>query len=130
ASTPREQRDAELERVRPHKVDENSRKVISTWPGDEAPPDAIVATFAGSAKIKQGFSASGAVLWKLPQWEVITQRRFCTLNANKMVLERGIDRRNLIGDSRLVIQQMRGDIDCKACWQERASGLIGSSGSR
>ncbi|DBA01823.1 TPA: hypothetical protein N0F65_002939 [Lagenidium giganteum] len=112
ATTPPEQREAELELVRPHKVSDNTPQIrphaVSTWPKSPLTSAAMVATFDGSAKTKAGYSAS-AVGGTVNEAEYLG-----AIKAMEMALERGGDKLVLIGDSRLVMQQMRGEIDCNA----------------
>ncbi|OWZ12015.1 reverse transcriptase [Phytophthora megakarya] len=72
-------------------------------------------------------SIGGAIAWSLPGWEVAKARsgnlESLTVNEaeyNGLILGldmlEGLDRKRLVicGDSNLVIQQVRGEIDCEA----------------
>ncbi|DAZ99504.1 TPA: LOW QUALITY PROTEIN: hypothetical protein N0F65_001689, partial [Lagenidium giganteum] len=82
----------------------------------------IAATFDGSAKIKEKHSASGSVLWRLPGWDVLeaeaAHREGGTVNEaggpSEPWSSQSGERLILSGDARLVIQQLRGEINCKA----------------
>jgi ribonuclease HI len=86
-----------------------------------------VVTFDGSAKPKRERGACGAVIWRTPEWEVVTASAIhmegITVNeaeyhgaihGMEIALEHGISNLIVCGDSRLVIQQLKNEIECKA----------------
>ena len=86
-----------------------------------------VVHFDGSAQTKRKGGAYSAIIWKLPEWKIVTAAaEYATdLTVNEAEyrgLLLGFDllddqtrgRIIICGDSNLVIRQMRGEIDCKA----------------
>ncbi|OWZ18152.1 reverse transcriptase [Phytophthora megakarya] len=69
------------------------------------------ARFDGPARVRRGGGAYSPNLWKLPAWRVLKAR-----SGYAEGLTEDLDPRRLVicGDSNLVIQQVRGEIDCKA----------------
>ena len=83
--------------------------------------------FDESARTKRKGGAYSAIIWKLPEWKIVTAAAKyatdLTVNgAEYRGLLQGFDllavqtrgRIIICGDSNLVIRQMRGEIDCKA----------------
>jgi ribonuclease HI len=104
------------------------RKVIVSPPSTvEADEELLVVSFDGSASVKRNIGAFSAVIWKLPEWSIITAASGylpeITVNeAEYQGLLLGLDLLPTLdrgwivicGDSNLIIRQMRGEIDCRA----------------
>ncbi|OWZ11773.1 LOW QUALITY PROTEIN: reverse transcriptase [Phytophthora megakarya] len=106
---------------------EPRRKIQAPIPTIRRDEDLYAVSFDGSARAKSGGDAYSAILWKLPEWSVLMARsgyvEGLTVNEAKyhglllcLDLLEDVDPRRLVicGDSNLVIQQVRGEIDCKA----------------
>ncbi|GMG18152.1 unnamed protein product [Phytophthora fragariaefolia] len=85
----------------------------------------VVLSFDSAAKTSTRAGSCGCVLWQLPGWEVLDARGFILedvtvndaeyhglLNGLKMASDRGIENLVAVGDSRIVIQQVQGLINC------------------
>jgi ribonuclease HI len=135
-----------LESISPRKFGQrhvNALPVPSVQPNDKA----YVISFDGSAKprLSRGFFA--AILWKLPEWSVIETRKELSDDATvikteyqglilgvRLAKEHDLRRAIICGDSRLVIQQLRGEIEChspglKLLWIDAARELKTLEGS-
>eukprot|EP00644_Phytophthora_capsici_P012154 jgi/Phyca11/106131/e_gw1.12.622.1 len=101
--------------------------VITPPPTVELDEDLLVISFDGSASVKRKVGAFSAVIWKLPEWTVVSAASGFTptITVNEAEyhgLLLGFDllptsdrgRIVICGDSNLIIRQMRGEIDCKA----------------
>ncbi|GMF52027.1 unnamed protein product [Phytophthora fragariaefolia] len=123
--TPREEVDEVLTAITPKK---QPRHAVSMPPPTvELDEHLLVVSFDGSARVKRGCGAYGAIVWRLPGWEVlaaaseyapdltVNEAEYRGLLQSFDLLEK-LDRGRLIvcGDSNLVIRQMRAEIDCKA----------------
>ena len=104
------------------------RQIISMAPpaiheGEEL----LVISFDGSAPIKKEGGAYSAIIWKLPEWTIVAAAsEFTTdLTVNEaeyrglllgfdLLADQTRGRVNICGESKMVIRQMRGEIDCKA----------------
>ena len=86
-----------------------------------------VVSFDGSARAKRKGGAYSAVVWKIPEWKIVTSAAeyAMDLTVNKakyrglllgfdLLADRTRGRIIIGGDSNLVIRHMRGEIDCKA----------------
>ncbi|OWZ10371.1 reverse transcriptase [Phytophthora megakarya] len=86
--------------------------------------DGYVLSFDGAAKTSTRQGSCGCIIWKLPGWKVVTAQGFVledvTVNGAEyhgllkgltMVAERGIPDVVVVGDSRIVIQQVQGLIN-------------------
>ncbi|OWZ11976.1 LOW QUALITY PROTEIN: reverse transcriptase [Phytophthora megakarya] len=84
-----------------------------------------VLSFDGAAKTSTRTGSCGCILWHLPDWKVVDARGyildgvtvndaeyFGLLKGLAMALERGIQDIVVVGDSRIVIQQVQGLINC------------------
>eukprot|EP00644_Phytophthora_capsici_P011299 jgi/Phyca11/110676/e_gw1.18.312.1 len=123
--TPRSEMDDALIAIAPRK---QPRKLIVTPPPTvELDEDLLVVSFDGSASVKRKAGAFSAVIWKLPEWTVVSaaSRYAPAITVNEAEyhgLLLGLDllptsdrgRIVICGDSNLIIRQMRGEIDCKA----------------
>ncbi|KAJ0390914.1 hypothetical protein P43SY_011218 [Pythium insidiosum] len=122
---PADRLDEMLNSIRPRKVIPTTRYQLPlpTIPTDSA---AWVASFDGSAKPKNGGASCGALLWQTPSWSVrAAEGRFFdggTVNEAEyrgaiacleLALAHGIKELVVCGDSRIVIQQLRGEIECR-----------------
>ncbi|OWZ00557.1 reverse transcriptase [Phytophthora megakarya] len=85
----------------------------------------VVLSFDGAAKTSTRKGSCGCILWQLPEWKVLDARGyildgvtvidaeyFGLLKGLAMALERGIRDIVVVGDSRIVIQQVQGLINC------------------
>ncbi|OWZ17380.1 LOW QUALITY PROTEIN: reverse transcriptase [Phytophthora megakarya] len=85
----------------------------------------VVLSFDGAAKPSTRKDSCGCILWQLPEWKVLDARGyildgvtvndaeyFRLLKGLAMALERGIQDIVVVGDSRIVIQQVQGLINC------------------
>jgi len=85
----------------------------------------IVLSFDGAAKTSTRQGSCGCVLWQLPEWTVLDARGFIldgvTVNDAEyyglikglnVALKHGIQDLIVVGDSRIVIQQVQGLINC------------------
>ncbi|OWZ00515.1 hypothetical protein PHMEG_00028276 [Phytophthora megakarya] len=85
----------------------------------------VVLSFDGAAKTSTRKGSCGCILWQLPDWKVLDARGyilagvtvndaeyFGLLKGLAMALERGIQDIVVVGDSRIVIQQVQGLINC------------------
>ena len=99
-------------------------------PTVESDESLLVASFDGSARVMRKGGAFSAIIWKLPQWTIVSAASefVADLTVNEAeyrglllsfdLLDRLADQTRgrviICGDSNLVIRQMRGEIDCKA----------------
>ena len=87
----------------------------------------LVVSFDGAARIKNKGGAYSAVIWKLPEWTIVSaaspfntgltvnEAEYHGLLLSCELLHRQTRGRVVIcGDSNSAIRQMRGEIDCKA----------------
>ncbi|KAE9309856.1 hypothetical protein PF008_g20590 [Phytophthora fragariae] len=87
--------------------------------------EGVVLSFDGAAKISTRKGSCGCVLWKLPGWSVMEAQGFILedvtvndaeynglLKGLQMARERNIPELVVVGDSRIVIQQVQGLINC------------------
>ncbi|KAE9082173.1 hypothetical protein PF006_g26971 [Phytophthora fragariae] len=125
AITPRSEVDQALTDIAPRK--EPRRSVNTPVPTLEQDETLLVASFDGSARVKRGGGAFSAIIWRLPEWTVVTAasgwKADMTVNEAEYSglllcfdLLEDQDRTRLVicGDSNLVIRQMKGEIECKA----------------
>ncbi|ETO99780.1 hypothetical protein F441_22797 [Phytophthora nicotianae CJ01A1] len=122
---PRENVDSILSSIAPRKQPrQQSPAVILTVEQGEK---LLVVSFDGSARVKRGGGACSAIVWKLPEWIVVTaeSKYLLDLTVNETEYQgvllgfdllSGLEWGRLIicGDSNLVIRQMRCEIECKA----------------
>ncbi|OWZ15961.1 reverse transcriptase [Phytophthora megakarya] len=126
--TPREEVDEALAAIAPMK--QPRQVIIAHTPTVELDKELIVVSFDGSARVKRGGGAYSAVVWKLPEWTIITaSSAYATqMTVNEAEYHRG--RLVICGDSNLVIRQMRGEIAYKApalqLLREKAMGKLSS----
>ena len=122
---PREEVNEMLMAIAPQKQPEHTMSMPP--PTVEEGESLWVARFDGSARTKRKGGAYSAIIWKLPEWNIVTAEAEyetgLTVNeAEYRGLLQGFDllvdqtwgRIIICGDSNLVIRQMRGEIDCKA----------------
>ncbi|OWZ02254.1 LOW QUALITY PROTEIN: reverse transcriptase [Phytophthora megakarya] len=120
--TPRSEVDKALISIAPKK--EPRRKIQAPIPTIRREEDLYVFRLA---RAKRGGGAYSAILWKLPEWRVLKARsgyaEVLTVNEAEyhglllyLDLLEDLDPQRLVicGGSNLVIQQVRGEIDCKA----------------
>ncbi|GMF48132.1 unnamed protein product [Phytophthora fragariaefolia] len=123
--TPREEGGEVLTAIAPKK--QPRQTVVRPPPTVELDEHLLVVSFDGSARVKRGGGAYGAIVWKLPGWEVLatTSEYAPDLTVNEAAyrglllgfdLLAKVDRGRVIVhvDSNLGIRQMRGEIDSKA----------------
>ncbi|KAE8887576.1 hypothetical protein PF003_g28496 [Phytophthora fragariae] len=124
--TPRAFVDAALEEIAPRK--RASRIVVIPVPGVASDEVLHVLSFDGSAKAKREGGAYSAVIWRLPDWEIVraasgyatdltvNEAEYRGLLLGCSLLEELDDVTRLVvcGDSNLVIRQMRDEMDCKS----------------
>lgn len=83
-------------------------------------------SFDGSAKPKRGGGSCGAILWEVPGWKVldavteyfedstVNEAEYHGLiTAVELAKHHGIQDLVICGDSRIIIQQLRGEIECR-----------------
>ncbi|KAJ0391128.1 hypothetical protein P43SY_012144 [Pythium insidiosum] len=122
---PADRLDEMLSSIRPRKAIPSTRYQLPlpTIPTDST---AWVASFDGSAKPKNGGASCGALLWQTPSWSVkAAEGRFFeggTVNEAEyrgaiacleLALAHEVKELVVCGDSRIVIQQLRGEIECR-----------------
>ncbi|KAK1932603.1 Uncharacterized protein P3T76_012187 [Phytophthora citrophthora] len=91
----------------------------------ESDYEGIVLSFDGAAKTSTRKGSCGCILWRLPGWKVHEARDFIledvTINDTEyhgllkgilMASNRSVDELVVVGDSRIVIQQVQGLINC------------------
>lgn len=96
-------------------------------PTVEEDENLLVANFDGSARVKRKGGSYSAIIWKLPEWSIISAAsEYATdLTVNEaeyrglllcfdLLADQAKGRVIICGDSNLVIRQMRGEIDCMA----------------
>jgi ribonuclease HI len=122
--TPREHLDAVAEELIPAKGRIKPPPAISIEML-ESDYEGVVLSFDGAAKTSTRQGSCGCVLWQLPGWHAIEARGYIlsdvTVNDAKyhgllkglvMAVERGVKDMVVVGDSRIVIQQAQGLINC------------------
>ncbi|POM66127.1 Reverse transcriptase [Phytophthora palmivora] len=122
--TPREHLDKIAEALIPAKGRVKAPPVISIEKL-EADYSGMVLSFDGAAKTSTRIGSCGCVLWQLPEWKVLDARGYIldgvTVNDAEyfglirglaMARDRGIQDLVVVGDSRIVIQQVQGLINC------------------
>ncbi|GMF16759.1 unnamed protein product [Phytophthora fragariaefolia] len=85
----------------------------------------IVLSFDGAAKTSTRRGSCGCILWRLPGWKVLEARGFILddvsvndaeynglLKGAQMALNRQVENLVVVGDSRIVIQQVQGLVNC------------------
>ena len=123
--TPREEVDEMLIAIAPRKQPKHTRSMPP--PTVEEAESLWVISFEGSARTKRKGGAYSAIVWKIPEWEIVNvaaeYATDLTVNdAEYRGLLLGFDllddqargRIIICGDSDLVIRQICGEIDCKA----------------
>ncbi|KAL4140614.1 hypothetical protein PRNP1_014895 [Phytophthora ramorum] len=123
--TPRAEVDKALIAIAP--VKEPKRTIVMAPPMVELEEELLVVSFDGSARVKRSAGAYSAIVWKLPEWSIISAAsEFAddlTVNEAeyrglllgfKLLSDQNKGRVVICGDSNLIIRQMRGEIDCKA----------------
>jgi ribonuclease HI len=144
SSAPKDRMNEALGTISPSLASRKNRipAPIPTLPSDT---DVIVASFDGSARSKRNGGSCSAILWRFPQWTVITTASvyFEDITVNEaeyrgllLALELGrklgVDKLVICGDSRLVIQQLRCEMECCAVglqllWTEASKKIQGLS---
>ena len=123
--TPRDEVDDVLIAIAPQK---KPKQLVTMLPPTVGTDECLlVVSFDGSARTKRKSGAYSAIVWKLPEWTIISAASEyaadLTVNAAEYRgLLLGLDlldnqtrgRVIICGDSNLVIRQMRGEMDCKA----------------
>ncbi|ETN06503.1 hypothetical protein PPTG_12617 [Phytophthora nicotianae INRA-310] len=85
----------------------------------------VVLSFDGAAKTSTRRGSCGCILWRLPEWKIIEARGYILddvtvndseyyglLHGLKLAREHDIQDLVVVGDSRIVIQQVQGLINC------------------
>ncbi|OWZ04344.1 reverse transcriptase [Phytophthora megakarya] len=121
--TPREHLDEVAEVLIPAKGCVKPPPVVSVETLSEEYSGGVL-SFDGAAKTSTREGGCGCILWQLPEWKVLDARGYIldgvTVNDAEyfgllglaMVLERGIQDIVVVGDSRIVIQQVQALISC------------------
>ena len=123
--TPRDEVDDVLIAIAPQK---KPKQLVTMLPPTVGTDECLlVVSFDGSARTKRKSGAYSAIVWKLPEWTIISAASEyaadLTVNAAEYrglllsldLLDNQTRGRVIIcGDSNLVIRQMRGEMDCKA----------------
>ncbi|GMF55599.1 unnamed protein product [Phytophthora fragariaefolia] len=122
--TPREHLDEVAESLIPAKGRVRKPPVLSVEMLDNT-YQGIVLSFDGAAKTSTRRGSCGCILWQLPGWKVLEARGFILddvsvndaeynglLKGVKMALDRQVENLVVMGDSRIVIQQVQGLINC------------------
>ncbi|GMF30958.1 unnamed protein product [Phytophthora fragariaefolia] len=123
--TPRAEVDEALTAIAP--VKEPRQTIVLPPPTVEEDERLLVASFDGAARTKRSSGAYSAIIWRLPEWTIISAASGYSPDLTVNEAEyRGLllgfdllatmDRGRIVicGDSNLAIRQMRGDIACKA----------------
>ncbi|OWY94841.1 LOW QUALITY PROTEIN: reverse transcriptase [Phytophthora megakarya] len=117
--------DAALEEIAPRKRPFRTAPIPVPKIGPAESLHVII--FDGSARVKREGGAFSAVIWKLPNWDVVraasayvegltvdeAEYRGMLLGISLLV-DLDVARLIVCGDSNLVIRQMRGEMDCKS----------------
>ncbi|KAJ8561692.1 hypothetical protein ON010_g7988 [Phytophthora cinnamomi] len=82
--------------------------------------EGVVLSFDGAAKTSTRKGSCGCILWRLPGWDILDVQGFILndaeyhglLNGLTMALLRGVKDLIVVGDSRIVVQQVEGLINC------------------
>ncbi|GMF46773.1 unnamed protein product [Phytophthora fragariaefolia] len=122
--TPREHLDEVAESLIPAKGRVRKPPVLSVEMLDDTYLR-IVLSFDGAAKTSTRRGSCGCILWQLPGWKVLEARGFILndvsvndaeynglLKGVQMALDRQVENLVVVGDSRIVIQQVQGLINC------------------
>ncbi|KAJ0390852.1 hypothetical protein P43SY_011081 [Pythium insidiosum] len=118
--------DEMLQAIRPRKAIRQAK--FGTIPMRLDPDEeAWIVSFDGSAKPRRERASCGAVLWRTPGWEIVDAEAHCfedgtvneaeyrgLLSALDLARRHAIRRLVVCGDSRLVIQQVRGEMECRS----------------
>ncbi|KAL4134291.1 hypothetical protein PRIC2_004600 [Phytophthora ramorum] len=122
--TPREHLDQVAESLIPAKGEIRQPPVVSVEMLD-ADYDGIVLSFDGAAKTSTRQGSCGCILWKVPGWTVLEAHGYILkdvtvndaeyyglLKGMAMASEQHVEDLFVVGDSRIVIQQVQGLINC------------------
>ncbi|KAG6619564.1 reverse transcriptase [Phytophthora cinnamomi] len=122
--TPREHLDEVAEALIPAKGRVQKPPVLSVEMLDDT-YQGVVLSFDGAAKTSTRRGSCGCILWQLPGWKVLEARGFVLddvtvndaeyhgfLKGVQMALDRQVEDLVVVGDSRIVIQQVQGLINC------------------
>ncbi|OWZ13628.1 hypothetical protein PHMEG_00013012 [Phytophthora megakarya] len=122
--TPREHLDEVAEELIPAKERAIPPPIISVEMLEDT-FEGIVLSFDGAAKTSTRQCSCGCILWELPGWNILDAQGFIPedvtvndaeygglLNSLTMVQARGVRDPIAVGDSRIVIQQVQGLINC------------------
>ncbi|ETO85551.1 hypothetical protein F444_00788 [Phytophthora nicotianae P1976] len=122
--TPREHLDEIAESLIPAKGRIKAPPVVSIEMLEED-YQGVVLSFDGAAKTSTRRGTCGCILWRLPAWKVIEARGYILddvtvndseyyglLHGLKLAREHDIQDLVVVGDSRIVIQQVQGLINC------------------
>ena len=121
--TPRAQMDEALDLIRPAKSSAKNRVGVQDIPTLPRDTDVFVLSFDGSAKSKRTYGSCSALVWKLPEWEIVSSRGLylpevtvneaeyagCELSL-ELAAELGIKKVVVCGDSKLAIRQLQGEM--------------------
>ncbi|OWZ00629.1 reverse transcriptase [Phytophthora megakarya] len=122
--TPREHLDEVVEKLIPLKGHVRKPPVVSVeMLGSDF--QGVVLSFDGAAKLSTKKGSCGCVLWQLPGWKVLKAKGFLLENVTvndaeyhgvikglEMAIEMKLQDLVAVGDSRIVIQQVQGLINC------------------
>ncbi|GMF43542.1 unnamed protein product [Phytophthora fragariaefolia] len=122
--TPREHLDEVAESLIPAKGRVRKPPALSVEMLDDT-YQVIVLSFDGAAKTSTRRGSCGCILWQLPGWKMLEARGFILddVSANdaeyngllkgvQVALDRQVENLVVVGDSRIVIQQVQGLINC------------------
>ncbi|GMF15542.1 unnamed protein product [Phytophthora fragariaefolia] len=122
--TPRDHLDEVTESLIPAKGHVRKPPLVSVEMLDDT-YQGIVLSFDGAAKTSTRRGSCGCILWQLPGWEVLEARGFVLddvsvndpeynglLRGVHMALDRQVENLVVMGDSRIVVQQVHGLINC------------------
>ena len=117
----------DLAQFRPHNMPNTTTDKLRTDTLPAFPPDYTghVAAFDGAIKIKEKVGSYGAIIWRLPGWDVVWAHHGVVTDATVNTAEYGgllcvlrqcivlrLDDVHIFGDSRLVVHQFQGWNQC------------------
>ncbi|KAJ0391413.1 hypothetical protein P43SY_011326 [Pythium insidiosum] len=107
--TPREKLDEVAEMLAPTKASRSRAPAVSLEMLD-AEYSGYLLSFDGAAKLKSNIGSASFVLWRLPAWEPVHAEGILLEGVTVNVAQ--VDELVIAGDSRIVIQQCQGEINC------------------
>jgi ribonuclease HI len=116
----------ELGHLCPHKIESIAKPISISLPVFGMQEEAYVATFDGGVKSVERVGSFGVVIWKLPEWKILTAFNGVVSDATvntaeyhgciaalQWAVDNQIVKFHVFGDSRIVIHQLCNLIQCK-----------------